>query len=83
MTSMHFLWVYDYLLTLGDEVRLYLRLPRLLRGVLTATQINYAWPGEKSRGESHFVHFVQGTYNQYNSTTVFALFIAVRRHEMP
>ncbi|KAF9646678.1 hypothetical protein BDM02DRAFT_3118324 [Thelephora ganbajun] len=44
MTAVHSLWVYDYLLTLGDEIK-------------------YAWSGRRS--------------------WIFALFVAVRRLQMP
>jgi hypothetical protein len=47
--SMHFLWAYDYLLTLGDEVRYSEDPPRFQ--VLTNEQIRYAWAGRRSWSE--------------------------------
>ena len=49
MVSVHGLWIYDYFLTLGDEVR-YPRIFRPRFQVLTATQIKYAWSRRKSWG---------------------------------
>ena len=50
MVSMHCLWMYDYILTLGDEVRH----PCIFRpkcSILTLTQIKFAWSGRKSWGK--------------------------------
>ena len=49
MVSVNGLWIYDYFLTLGDEVQC----PCIFRPgyqVLTVTQIVYAWSGRKSWG---------------------------------
>ena len=48
MTAVHCLWVYDYLLTLGDEVRRHTFSTE--RWVLTIAQIDYAWGGRRSWG---------------------------------
>lgn len=49
LTAMQYMWIYDYLLTVRDEV-LYLR--RFNRGTnLTISQINYAWSGRRSWGK--------------------------------
>jgi len=47
MTSMLFLWIYDYILTLGDEVR-YPCVLSTERLVLTVAQIKYAWSARRS-----------------------------------
>jgi len=47
LTFGHCLWVYDYLLTLGDEVGTTTS-SSTERLVLTAAQIEYAWSGRKS-----------------------------------
>jgi hypothetical protein len=52
---MHFLWVYDYLLTLGDEVQ-YSEVPTVFQA-LTGEQIKYAWAGRRSWSEFASSHF--------------------------
>lgn len=49
MVSLHCMWLYDYLLTLGDEVW-HACIFRPRRHVLTVVQIKYAWSGRKSWG---------------------------------
>ena len=48
--SMYWLWIYDYILTFGDEVR-YSSILRQRWQVLTIVQINYAWSGNRSWSE--------------------------------
>lgn len=50
MVSLHCVWIYDYFLTFGDEVR-YPHVPRPPCQVLTITQIKYAWSGNRSWSE--------------------------------
>ena len=75
--SMYWLWVYDYFLTLGDEVRSLCTLrPRCQ--VLTIVQIKYAWSGRRSW--SQFISSLNYLII-YSHPTVFGLFIAVRHLE--
>lgn len=80
MVSIQCLWIYDYILTLGDEVR---RSSIFWSGypVLTVAQIKYAWHGRRSWSEP--TSLIQISYNSYGCSTVFALFIAVRHPEIP
>ena len=75
--SMYCLWVYDYFLTLGDEVR-YLCTLRPRCQVLTIVQIKYAWSGRRSWSE--FISLLNYLII-HSHPTVFALFIAVRHPE--
>ena len=77
---MNFVWIYDHLLTLGDEAR-YSCVFRPRYQVLTVAQIKYGWSGRKSWGE-----FIppRPKYNRsYGCLIVFALFVGVWRLEMP
>jgi len=49
-TSLHCLWVYDYFLTLEDEVQCTSGSFQRFH-ILTVGQIKYAWSGRKSWGE--------------------------------
>ena len=51
LTSIHFLWIYDYCLTFENEVR---RDSHNSYHVVTFTQITYAWCGRKSWCEFAF-----------------------------
>jgi len=78
---MYFLWVYDYFLTLGDEVR-HPSIFRLRCQVLTATvQINYAWSGKKSWGEFRPPRLISNGLHGF--PTVSALFIFVWHSKIP
>ena len=69
------LWVYDYFLTLEDEVRC----PSIFQSksqVLTLAQINYAWSGSRFWSELPPPRLIFNS--PYGYSTVFVLFIAVR-----
>ena len=75
---MYWLWIYDYFLTLGDEVQ-YPCILRLRCQVLTVVQIKYAWSGRRSWGK--FISALPKYLIIYSHPTVFGLFIAVRHLE--
>ena len=76
--GMYSLWIYDYILTFGDEVR-YSSILRQRCQVLTVVQINYAWSGNRSW--SKFVSAPPQYLTIHGHPTVFALFIVVRHPE--
>ena len=53
--SMYGMWIYDYFLTLGDEVRHSYRSLRQQCQDLTDAQIQFAWSGRKSWSESTLI----------------------------
>jgi len=76
--SMYFLWLYDYFLTFGDEVR-YPWIFRQRCQLLTVVQITYAWSGRKSWGEFPPPRLISD--GSHGRLAVFALFFAVRHLE--
>ena len=76
--SMYWLWIYDYILTFGDEVR-YSSILRQRWQVLTIVQINYAWSGNRSWSE--FISTPPKYQMIHGHPIVFALFIVVRHPE--
>jgi hypothetical protein len=72
---MYSLWVYDYFLTFGDEVRR----PSISRPkpqLLTVVQINYVWSGRKSWSAFYPSRLISDISHRFPA--VFALIIAVR-----